>query len=124
VLILCGNAFPQNGSSASPLPDQFAIGRPHFSILGRRTIITNRYSSGRRRYPPIAKVAHIESTVHFTVDVDADGRATNFNVESGHPMLRAVTEKAMSGWKFPRDAVGQRIHAAVEFATNCVAKKQ
>jgi TonB family protein len=75
-------------------------------------------------YPPIAKVAHIEGTVHFTVDVDADGRVTNFNVESGHPMLRAVTEKAMSGWKFPRDAVGQRIHAVVEFATNCVAKKQ
>lgn len=75
-------------------------------------------------YPPIAKIAHIEGTVRFTVDVDPDGRATNFSVESGHPMLLGVTEKAVSGWKFPKDAGGQRVHAVVEFATNWTAKKQ
>jgi len=75
-------------------------------------------------YPPIAKLAHIEGTVHFTVDVGPDGRATNFGVESGHPMLRGATEKAGSSWTFPKDAAGQRIQAVVEFATNCPAKKQ
>jgi TonB family protein len=75
-------------------------------------------------YPPVAKLAYIEGTVRFTVDVGPDGRATNFRVESGHPMLRGATEKAASGWRFPKDAVGQRIHAVVEFATNCAAKKQ
>jgi TonB family protein len=75
-------------------------------------------------YPPIAKIAHIEGIVQFTVDVDPDGKATNFSVESGHPMLRAATEKAASGWRFPKEAGGQRVHAAVEFATNCPAKKQ
>jgi len=75
-------------------------------------------------YPPLAKLAHIEGAVHFTLDVDPDGTAANFSVESGHPMLRAATEKAASGWKFPKEAAGQRVHAVIEFATNCVQKKQ
>ena len=74
-------------------------------------------------YPPIAKLARIEGAVHFTVEVDPDGRATNFRVESGHPMLLGATEKAASGWRFPKEAAGQRVHAVVEFATNCAAKK-
>jgi len=75
-------------------------------------------------YPPIAKLARIEGTVYFTVDVNPDGSSTNFTVESGHPMLRGVTEKVVNGWTFPENAAGQRIHAALKFATNCPAKKQ
>jgi len=75
-------------------------------------------------YPPLARLAHVEGTVSFTVDINLDGRATNFTVESGHPMLRGATEEATSKWKFSKDAAGQRIQAAVEFATNCPAKKQ
>lgn len=75
-------------------------------------------------YPPIAKLARIDGTVNFTLDVSADGTATNFTVQSGHPMLRGATEKAVGGWKFPKDAAGQTVHLAVEFATNCPAKKQ
>jgi len=75
-------------------------------------------------YPPLARLARVEGTVNFTVEVNPDGSTTNFTVESGHPMLRGVTENAVSGWKFPRDASGQRIQAAIEFATNCPPKQR
>jgi hypothetical protein len=83
-------------------------------------------------YPPLLKAAHIGGTVSFTFDVDEAGRATNFTVESGQPMLRgnvgqilsAVTEQIVSGWRFPKGASGQAIHAAIEFDTNCPSKKQ
>ncbi len=67
-------------------------------------------------YPPLARLAH-------TVDVNPDGSAANFNVQSGHPMLRGATEKAVSDWMFSKDAAGQRIQAVVGFATNCPVKK-
>jgi TonB-like protein len=75
-------------------------------------------------YPPLARQARIDGIVNFTVDVNPDGSAANFTVLSGHPMLRGTTEKAVSSWKFPKGAAGQRIHAAVEFATNCPAKQK
>ena len=83
-------------------------------------------------YPPLLKAAHVSGTVSFTVDVNEDGSATNFTVESGQAMLRGVvgqilrgvTEQMVSGWRFPKGASGQAIHAAIEFATNCPPKKQ
>jgi len=82
-------------------------------------------------YPPILRAAHVSATVSFTVDVSEGGIATNFTVDSGQPMLRGdvghilsgVTEQMVSDWRFPMDAVGQKIHAAVEFATNCPTRK-
>jgi TonB family protein len=74
-------------------------------------------------YPPLARLARIEGTVNFTVDVSPDGGVASFSVQSGHPWLRGATEKAVRGWKFSKEAAGQTIRAAVEFATNCPAKK-
>jgi TonB family protein len=75
-------------------------------------------------YPPLARVAHIEGIVTFTADVGPDGSTANFSVQNGHPMLRSATEKAVSAWKFSTQAAGQRIHVAIEFATNCSARKE
>lgn len=83
-------------------------------------------------YPPLLKAAHVSGTVSFTVDVQEDGSATNFTVEGGQPILRGVvgqilrgvTEQMVSGWRFPKSASGQAIHAAIEFAANCPPKKQ
>jgi hypothetical protein len=74
-------------------------------------------------YPPLARLARISGTVDFSMDVSADGSTTNFTVENGHAMLRPTTEKAVGSWKFSKDAAGQRIHAAIEFATNCPPRK-
>jgi hypothetical protein len=61
--------------------------------------------------------------VTFNITIDPDGNATNFVLESGHPMFRGVVEKAVSGWKFSKEAANQKIRVLVEFALNCPAKE-
>jgi hypothetical protein len=73
-------------------------------------------------YPPIAKLAHLNGAVSFTVDVNADGSTANFAAESGGKWFFAVTEQATNRWKFSPNAAGQKIHALVEFKTNCPGK--
>jgi len=75
------------------------------------------------RYPAIARAASVEGTFTFTVDVEADGRTTNFAVESGAPLFRGAMEEASHGWVFPIQAAGQRVVVAIEFALNCRDKK-
>jgi TonB family protein len=73
-------------------------------------------------YPPIARVAGVEGDFTFTVDVQSDGRTTNFVVERGAPLFRAAVEKALQRWVFPKEAAGQQVVATLEFATNCSDK--
>jgi hypothetical protein len=70
-------------------------------------------------YPVLARMARIEGTVSFKFDIDRDGGATNLTFESGHPLLRAVLTRAVGGWRFPKDASDQQIHAMIEFTLNC-----
>ncbi len=74
------------------------------------------------KYPPIARMAHIEGAVSFKTEVDADGTATNVTFESGHPMLRPSVKEAVGSWRFPRASTKQEIHATIEFALNCPAR--
>lgn len=73
-------------------------------------------------YPPLAKLAHVEGIVSFTININEDGSTKDFSVESGHPILRPAVHEAADQWKFSKDTAGQKIHAAVEFALNCPAK--
>lgn len=75
------------------------------------------------QYPAIARAASVEGTFTFTVDVQSDGRTTNFGVESGAPLLRSAMEDASHGWVFPKEAAGQQVAVTVEFALNCHDKK-
>lgn len=75
------------------------------------------------QYPAIARAASVEDTFTFTVDVQADGRTTNFAVQHGAPLLRGAMENASNGWVFPSQAAGQRVAVTVEFALNCYDKK-
>ena len=71
------------------------------------------------KYPVIGRAASVEGTFTFAVDVQPDGRTTNFAVEQGAPLLRAAMEDASHEWVFPKRAAGQRVVATVEFALNC-----
>lgn len=71
------------------------------------------------QYPPIARAASLEGTFTFAVDVQPDGRTTNFALEQGAPLFRAAIEDASHGWLFPKQAAGQRVEVTVEFALNC-----
>ncbi len=74
-------------------------------------------------YPPIARTAKIKGLVTFMITIDQDGNATNFALENGHPMFRGAVEKAVSEWKFSKEAANQKIRASIEFALNCPAKQ-
>ncbi len=75
-------------------------------------------------YPPIARVAHLEGAVTFTVLIDGSGKALSVAVERGNPLFRGVVEKAAMSWKFPNDAAHQLIRATIEFKLNCPNKPQ
>jgi hypothetical protein len=71
------------------------------------------------QYPPIAKLAHLQGTVSFVVDIDTKGVANNLTFQSGHPLLRPAVEKAVASWKFPADTGTYKVQATIEFALNC-----
>lgn len=75
------------------------------------------------QYPAIARAASVEGTFTFRVDVQADGRTTNFAVDNGAPLFRGAMEDASHGWVFPNQAAGQRVVVTIEFALNCHDKK-
>jgi TonB family protein len=70
-------------------------------------------------YPPIARLAHVEGQVAFTIEVTSDGSVTNMRILSGHVMLRKAVDSAVTSWVFPKEAAGQEIRATIDFKTNC-----
>lgn len=75
-------------------------------------------------YSPIAKAAHIEGAVSFTIDTDFDGRVKKITFESGAPVLQASVSKVSSEWKFPQNPSALQIHAVIEFFLNCPARAE
>lgn len=73
-------------------------------------------------YPPMAKLARIEGAVVATFQVDANGGVTDIQFDSGHPVFRPAVTKAISEWKFSKQAAGQQIKATLDFKTNCPPK--
>jgi TonB family protein len=51
-------------------------------------------------YPPIAKAAHASGKVQVVVTVSEEGKVTQTEVISGHPLLRDAALKAAGGWTF------------------------
>lgn len=51
-------------------------------------------------YPPTAKMARVQGTVEFAVEVGADGRVKKVTPLSGHPMLVEAARAAVSGWEY------------------------
>jgi outer membrane biosynthesis protein TonB len=72
------------------------------------------------KYPPIAKLAHIEGSVSFNVLVDSAGSVMNLSFESGSPLLQSAVKNASDGWKFPEDFATREIHAVIEFSLPCL----
>lgn len=76
---------------------------------------------GQGGYPPLARATRIQGTVAVVFTVDPEGRPDAPVVETGHPLLAPAAEDFVSHWRFGKDAAGQQIHAAIEFALNCPA---
>jgi len=73
----------------------------------------------RPAYPPLARLAHVEGKVVLKFRVNQDGSTSVLTFESGHPLLRGASEKAVNSWKFQPDAASQEIEATIEFVANC-----
>ena len=67
-------------------------------------------SSVKPKFPPIARAARLERTVHVDVEIDAEGRVTTAKAaEETHPLFREAAEAAAAGWTFERaDGSGAR----------------
>ena len=68
------------------------------------------------KYPPLARVAHIETRVEVEFRVDSSGRADSVAAVSGHPLLMRAAEDAVRTWRFARPAKGFRtseVHTTV-----------
>lgn len=64
-------------------------------------------SLGKATYPPAAKAVRAAGVVFVEVTIDEKGNVISAQAVSGHPLLRAVTEKAAQESKFPPLPVGQ-----------------
>jgi TonB family protein len=51
-------------------------------------------------YPAAAKAVGASGMVSVQITIDADGNVTSANATSGHPLLRAESEKAARNAKF------------------------
>jgi TonB family protein len=73
------------------------------------------------KYPPIARAAHLQGTVTFTLQIASSGNVTNLTY-AGEPKLKllwAATSDAVNSWQFRPDAVGHHVQASIEFRLNC-----
>lgn len=73
------------------------------------------------RYPPIARLARVEGTVTFTIEIDSEGKPAPFVfwLEKGPPLLAGSVQNAAKEWNFPRGAPNREVRATIEFALNC-----
>jgi protein TonB len=75
------------------------------------------------KYPPIARLAHVEGLVEATFDVGEDGLVTNieFVSEPKVRLLQPAVSDALSKWKFPESAWGKSGKVSIRFKLNCNA---
>jgi TonB family protein len=70
-------------------------------------------------YPDAAKLARIEGTVTFSIEIDPAGRATNLILDDGPQKLQATIKDAIKSWRFPKSAANQIVEAAIQFTITC-----
>ena len=70
-------------------------------------------------YPPLAMQARIQGVVRFNVVIGKDGRVSNVNLVSGHPLLVAAAKDAVRQWVYkPALLNGDPVEVATEVGVN------
>jgi TonB family protein len=52
------------------------------------------------KYPPLAKQARVQGTVELSTSIGKDGRVTDVQVISGHPLLTPAAVEAVKEWEY------------------------
>jgi protein TonB len=70
-------------------------------------------------YPPIARVAHLQGTVHLNITIGGDGKDNQVSQIDGQLMLATAAATAAKAWKFDPKFAGQTTQGTVEYNLNC-----
>ena len=72
-------------------------------------------------YPPLALQARVQGTVRFEATIDRQGRVSNLQVQSGHPLLIQAAMEAANQWVFEPTALnGQAVEVISRLDVNFV----
>jgi len=70
-------------------------------------------------YPPLAMQARIQGVVRFNVVIGKDGRVSNVQLVSGHPLLVAAAQDAVRQWVYkPTLLNGSPVEVATQADVN------
>jgi protein TonB len=70
-------------------------------------------------YPPLAKQARIQGTVRFTAIIGKDGTIQNLQLVSGHPLLVAAAQAAVTQWVYkPTLLNGEPVEVVTQIDVN------
>ena len=116
--------FPGASDKPSDLYRAAQIAPPTPSIRLAKDLAIQPLEFALPKYPPLARVAHIQGDVVFKFEIAHDGRTSNFSVMSGYPLLTPSVKDAVERWKFAPGSVGQKADGTIKFATNCPASQK
>ena len=88
-------------SPSAPPPTPAPTGQaPQRIRVGANVQAANLIHKVEPVYPPLAEQAGIEGTVRFRVIIDKDGRVSNAQLVSGHPVLVDAARDALIQWTY------------------------
>jgi len=86
--------------TAAPPPPPKAAPKPSRIRVGGNVQAANLIRKVVPVYPPLAKQARIQGTVRFQAIIGKDGTIQNLQLVSGHPLLVANAQQAVSQWVY------------------------
>ena len=87
-------------TAAPPPPPPKAAPKPSRIRVGGNVQAANLIRKVVPVYPPLAKQARIQGTVRFQAIIGKDGTIQNLQLVSGHPLLVAAAQQAVSQWVY------------------------
>jgi TonB family protein len=90
-----------------------AIARPQTIEQTERTV----HSMEVPQYPALALQARVQGVVEMIVNVSATGEVTNATVDTGHPLLNALSVENIKTWRFvpASDGKSSRLHITYSY---------
>jgi len=102
---LGGASFASIGQAPPPPPPPPKVveakpATPQRIRVGGNVQAANLIKKVTPNYPPLAKQARIQGTVHFTAIIGKDGTIQNLQLVSGHPLLVPAATDAVKQWVY------------------------
>jgi len=87
-------------TAAPPPPPEKKAATPQRIRVGGNVQAANLIRKVQPTYPPLAKQARIQGTVRFQAVIGKDGKIQYLQVLSGHPLLIAASQQAVTQWLY------------------------